>query len=64
MFENEKIVHNRSMRDYLVKNGGVLLKTKKDLRDKSREIYIFRADSVNELMAKYVSAKNIGGQDK
>lgn len=50
---SEKIIHSRGMRDYLLKNGGILKKTKKDLKNQEREIYIFDKDSVVNLMDGY-----------
>lgn len=50
---SEKIIHSRGMRDYLLKNGGILKKTKKDLKNHDREIYIFDKDSVVDLMDGY-----------
>lgn len=61
MYENEKIIHNRSMRDYLVKHGGVLLKTKIDLCDRSREIYIFKKDSIADIIGNYKKGEQKDG---
>lgn len=52
-YKNEKIIFNRKMRDFLIENGGILLKTKSDLKDRKRDIYIFRADSVEGKMKYY-----------
>lgn len=52
-YENEKIIHCRRMRDFLLDNGGVLLKTKKDLKNKNREIYIFAYDTIKDVIGKY-----------
>lgn len=41
------------MRDFLLDNGGVLLKTKKDLKNKNREIYIFAYDTIKDVIGKY-----------
>jgi hypothetical protein len=57
IYKNEKIIHHKAMRDWLVQNGGVLLKTKPDLLDNKKDIYIFKEDSISELMGKYPAQK-------
>lgn len=60
-FSNEKIIHHRSMRDFLLANGGILKKTRPDLKEPGREIYIFQADSVRDIIGQY---KPAGGGSK
>lgn len=52
-YDNEKIIHSRSMRDFLVAHGGVLLREKQDLKNKKFKIYIFKEDSINNIMRSY-----------
>lgn len=58
---NEKIIHTRSMRDFLLSRGGILKKTKTDLCNPSREIYIFNESSVADHIGDYPGAPK-GGQ--
>lgn len=60
-YDNEKIIHSRSMRDFLLANGGVLKKTKADLKEPGREIYIFQADTIKDVIGQYKSLST-GGQ--
>jgi hypothetical protein len=50
------------MRDFLVENGGELKKTKTDMKDPNREIYIFRASTINGLMGKYQGRTEDNGE--
>lgn len=52
------------MRDFLVANGGILKKTKKDLRNEKKEIYIFKESSVSPIMGAYEHSLDKGEQKK
>jgi len=41
------------MCEYLLANGGKLLKTKRDLKDITRKIYIFEASSIEGIIGGY-----------
>lgn len=53
-FYDEKIIHSPNMRDWLIRNGGVLLKVKPDLVDPKKNIYIFLESSISDIIGKYV----------
>lgn len=53
LYENEKIVHSPKMVEYLLEHGGKLLKTKRDLKDVTRKIYIFDAKSIDGIIGNY-----------
>lgn len=52
-FKGEKIVHSPRMCEYLLANGGKLLKTKRDLKDITRKIYIFDSKSIEGIIGGY-----------
>jgi len=54
-FYDEKIIHSPRMRDWLISQGGLLLKTKTDLVNPKKEIYIFLESSISEIIGKYTS---------
>ena len=58
-YENEKIVHGVGMKDYLIANGGVLKKVKKDLVNPAKNIYIFDAISISGKMEGYRGGQKV-----
>lgn len=56
-YHDQKIIHRRSMRDFLLENGGVLIKTKKDLKNPKRDIYIFKYSSIKDIIGNYRRTK-------
>lgn len=56
-FDNEKIVHSRALRDFLISNGAILKKTKMDLKNPNFEIYIFQEDSIGNLLEEYMESR-------
>lgn len=56
-YDNEKIIHSRSLRDFLLSKGATLKKTKKDLKKPGFEIYIFQADSAQPFFAEYMESR-------
>lgn len=52
-YKGEKIVHSPRMCEYLLEHGGKLLKTKRDLKDMTRKIYIFDEKSISGIIGGY-----------
>lgn len=54
------IIMQQRMAGWLMYNGMKLLKVKKDLKDKNRNIYIFSdTDELRGLMSKYTNIQNL-----
>lgn len=52
-YKNQKIIHRKSMRDFLIANGGKLIKTRVDLKNPKHDIYIFEYSTIKDIIGDY-----------